>query len=94
MNGIMVNKSYLKGYRFEKRVQKHLESEGWWVKRSGKSSFPDLICVNDGAVWVVECKFNKPDKRAFQELVSLKFRLGCVCSFATNVKGKIVFINV
>ena len=90
----MVNKSYLKGYRFEKRVQKFLEGEGWWVKRSGKSSFPDLICVSGGKVWVVECKWTKPDRKAFQELASLKFRLGCDCSFATNVKGKIVFIIV
>lgn len=37
--------SYHKGYRFERRVKRYLEEEGWTVFRQGKSSFPDLICL-------------------------------------------------
>lgn len=55
----MVNKSYAKGYRFEKRVQKHIQAGGWLVFRQGKSAFPDLICIKDGVLVFVECKMNK-----------------------------------
>lgn len=38
---------YLKGYRFETRVRKYLESKGYYVERRHKSAFPDLICLQD-----------------------------------------------
>ena len=40
-----MNKNYRRGYTFEKRVQKFLESIGYLVIRQGKSSFPDLIAI-------------------------------------------------
>lgn len=55
----MVNKNYAKGYRFEVRVKKHLESKGWTVFRQGKSAFPDLIAIKNGNVILVECKNHK-----------------------------------
>lgn len=74
----MVNKSYAKGYRFEKKVQKHFESDGWYVIRQGKSAFPDLVCIMGVEQhWVcnvmfVECKMNKylskKEKEAFKKL--------------------------
>lgn len=56
---LMPNKSYQKGYRFEKRTQKHLESQGWIITRSAKSRFPDLVCIKHGKAIYVECKYNK-----------------------------------
>lgn len=62
----MVNPSYQKGYRFERRIIKHLESEGYFVVRSGKSKFPDIVALKfdyrkPGNIDVVigECKVNK-----------------------------------
>lgn len=67
----MPNKSYAKGYRFQTRVKKFLEKEGWKVLTSPKSRFPDLtcwrkVCIDDylGSLWIfemmqVECKYNK-----------------------------------
>jgi len=55
----MPNKSYRKGYRLEKRVQKHLESNGWIIIRSAKSRFPDLVAIKHGKVMFVESKYNK-----------------------------------
>lgn len=59
----MPNKNYLIGYRFERRVIKTLEEEGYLVFRQGKSKFPDLIAIkdNDGHidVKILECKVRK-----------------------------------
>lgn len=41
----MANKNYIKGYRLERRVMKRLEEDGYFVRRSGKSAFPDIIAV-------------------------------------------------
>ena len=54
--------SYTKGYRFEKRVQKYFEKEGWVVFRQGKSSFPDLIAIKKGVFCFIECKYSKKGK--------------------------------
>jgi Holliday junction resolvase len=72
----MPNRNYIKGYRFERRVKKHLEKQGWTVFRQGKSAFPDLICLRMNTileavmpnlkdqitdVMLVECKVNEKD---------------------------------
>jgi Holliday junction resolvase len=62
-----MNTPYKKGYRFQRRVKKYLESLGWQVIVRPKSKFPDLHCwkkddIMDTALWViieVECKMNK-----------------------------------
>jgi len=62
----MVNRSYRIGYNFERRVIKHLEDQGYFVIRSGKSKFPDLVAIRRAkldsvcpSVIIVECKVNK-----------------------------------
>jgi len=60
----MSNKNYLKGYNFEKRVKKYLESLGYYVLRQGKSAFPDLIAIKKAekdncAVYAIECKVKR-----------------------------------
>ena len=60
----MPNKSYAKGYRLEKEIMKRLESVGYYVIRSGKSKFPDLIACSKTSItlpkiFYIESKWNK-----------------------------------
>lgn len=54
-----MNKAYLRGYAFERRVRLLFERCGWFVIRSSKSRFPDLIAIKNGRFVFVECKLNK-----------------------------------
>ncbi len=51
----MVNR-YGIGRAFEYEVRDHYKKQGWCVVRSAKSSFPDLVCLKDDKVLLVECK--------------------------------------
>jgi len=55
----MPNKSYQKGYRFQQRVKKILETKGMFVMLSPKSSFPDGIATDGNTTFFLECKMNK-----------------------------------
>ena len=53
-----------KGDRFEYLVKRKLESCGYWVRRAGKSSFPDLVAItklyNSSIIgFFIEVKMNK-----------------------------------
>ena len=61
-----MNRSYRIGYRFQQRVKKHLESEGWNCVVHPRSKFPDIIAWRSlllfspyFEVQMVECKVNK-----------------------------------
>jgi len=58
-----VSKSYIKGYRFEIRVKRKLEKEGYFVVRSaGSHGPPDLVAIGPlGTIHFIECKVNKDD---------------------------------
>jgi len=74
----MPNKSYQIGYRFQLRVKKRLQKEGWFVLTQPKSAFPDMICWKPVTMKIlgdhntykyykvigVECKVNKYLSRA------------------------------
>jgi len=47
---------YAKGRRLEYRVRNFWESQGAFVSRSAKSSFPDLIVITPEETIFVECK--------------------------------------
>ena len=89
----MPNKSYRRGYNFERRVLKFLESNGYFVVRQAKSSFPDLIAINYlGTPIFIECKVNgklsyKEQKRA-EEIVK-KYKVPFF--IAHRYKRRIVF---
>lgn len=89
----MPNKSYRRGYNFERRVLKFLEGKGYFVVRQAKSSFPDLIVINSsGRAIFIECKVNgklsyKEQKKA-EEIVK-KFEVPFL--IAHRYKRKIVF---
>ena len=61
----MPNRSYQKGYGFERRVRKMFEKEGYLVIRSSGSKFPDGVALKgdkghfmtDIIIW--EAKVNK-----------------------------------
>ena len=72
----MVNKSYIKGYNFERTVQAELVKDGWVVVRRGKSSFPDLVCLKPKQrAMFIECKMNKylskEEKERAKELLKI-----------------------
>lgn len=50
--------SYEKGIRFEREIQKLLESNGWFVFRCAESKPLDLIAVRDKRILFIECKSN------------------------------------
>ena len=53
----MPNKRYDAGRRFEYRVKKHLETEGWWCLRSAGSHSPaDIIAIRSGEILLVQAK--------------------------------------
>jgi Holliday junction resolvase len=47
---------YQRGYNFERRVQRHLESQGWYVQPSRGSKKVDLIAARAGEIMAIECK--------------------------------------
>jgi len=90
----MPNKSYRKGYVFEKQVQKWFEDLGFLVIRQGGSKFPDLIAIptkgdNIQEVRLVECKYNKkPSKAEVAAMMQLEQRYNVRCLFAIKKKNK------
>ena len=90
----MASKSYRKGYRFEKEVQKWYEERGFLVFRQGKSKFPDLIAIprkdcSPSVARLIECKYNKkPTKEEIEKLKELEVKYCVVTWFAVKEKGK------
>jgi len=55
----MSGKSYKKGYRFEREIFNLFSSAGFYVIRSaGSHGVFDLVCVKDGVVFGIQCKYN------------------------------------
>jgi len=52
--------NYRKGARFENRVKKHLEQNGWYVMRSaGSHGLADLHAMNPGSIWLIACRTDR-----------------------------------
>jgi len=90
----MPSKSYRRGYRFEKEVQKWFEEHGFFVVRQGKSKFPDLIAIPNSKSFhvfpvFVECKYNKkPSKKEIENLLEIEKEYMVTCFFAIKKKGQ------
>lgn len=89
------NRSYRKGYRFEREVAKHLEKRGFFVIRQGKSRFPDLVAIGRSlikgctTVFFIECKYNKrPDREEIEKLYDLRDRYNAHVRIAYKKKGQ------
>ena len=94
----MTNKNYRKGYRFEQRVKKYLEDKGYFVIRSGKSAFPDLVAIPETCSdfkfpLIVECKLNHRylSKKERKKLKDLENTYNCIAVVASREGREIVF---
>ena len=62
--------NYERGRRFEYRVKRFLEGEGWVVIRAARSKPIDLVALRDGVVLFIECKkrgYVPRDQKDYQE---------------------------
>jgi Holliday junction resolvase len=68
----MSSSPYLKGIRFEYRVQRWFRRHGWFVVREPRSAFPDLIALRKGKLVLVECRVGGSlSRKERRKLVSL-----------------------
>ncbi|RLE83325.1 MAG: hypothetical protein DRJ67_12415 [Thermoprotei archaeon] len=66
----MPNKNYIRGRRFEYRVKRFLEGEGWVVIRAAGSKPIDLVALRGGRILFIECKKGgriSAEQREYQE---------------------------
>ncbi len=89
-----MNRSYKKGYRFERRVKTYLEKKGYRVFRLAGSKPADLIAINNETIYIVECKSNKYiRKEAKTKLIELSKDTMAKPIIAINRNRKILFID-
>lgn len=88
-----MNPFYAKGRRFEHKVRDLFESQGYFVARQAKSSFPDLIALKPQEVVFIECKAGgslpKNDRIKIQNLRQKLNSNYYKLFVATNNKGKV-----
>jgi Holliday junction resolvase len=84
---------YNKGRAFEYRVQRDLESRGWWTIRSAGSKGPaDIVAIKGGKVLLVQCKANAERyKREGLLLAALARSIGAHALIARRVRRKLVY---
>jgi len=84
--------AYRRGYNFERRVIRDLESKGYFVARQARSSFPDLIAIKDGEVLLIECKvrgyLSKKERERIEQIKAITKAKFLV---ARRVKRRIVY---
>jgi Holliday junction resolvase len=63
---------YIRGRRFDYRVQRFFRKLGWFVVRQPHSAFPDLVALRRGAVLLIECRMtgtiSRKERRALVTL--------------------------
>jgi Holliday junction resolvase len=57
VHGKYVLMSYRKGRRLEYVVRDMFKRRGWFVVRAAASKPVDLVCLKDGEIVLVECKY-------------------------------------
>ncbi len=70
---VVVLMSYRRGRRFEYEVRDFFEDRGWLVIRAARSKPVDLVCIKDGRVMLVECKYAggrllKEERKALEKI--------------------------
>lgn len=99
-----MNKNYNSGRKFEYRVKKYLEKEGYYVMRSAGSKSPfDLIAIANNKefftykVLLIQCKHGvKISKKECEVIANLEktFSSNIYCIIAwSKIHGKIEFKN-
>lgn len=87
---------YKKGYRFERKVRKYLETLGYVVFRAAGSKPVDLLVFDCNNGYVIECKVSKKylRKNDINKLMEIYSRTGLIPIFAFREKKKIIFLNL
>lgn len=87
-------KAYVKGRRFEYRVKRELERDGYLVFRTaGSRGVADLVAIKDGAVYLVQCKnrhIKTVSKKEVEELIRICEENSVTPVLAYNDNGCIV----
>ena len=87
---------YRKGYRFERRVRKLLESYGYVVFRTAGSKPVDLLAFSRDKGYVIECKVHRKyiRKEDIDKLLSICEKTGLIPIIAYRENNKVLFINL
>ena len=89
-----MNRSYNKGYRFERRVRKYLEKKGYKVFRLAGSKPADLIAMDNNKIFLIECKVDKkPRRAALEKIIELSKGTPAKPVIAIRINRKIKFID-
>ena len=92
----MGNRSYRKGYEFERRVRKLLEERGYVVFRSAGSKPVDLIVTDGRETYVIECKVNRGDLRRedLERMLKIHRRTRYIPVLAYRGRRGVRFVNL
>lgn len=92
----MPNKNYVSGRRFEYKVKKHLEENGYLVFRSaGSHSIADLIAISKGDTLLIQCKhYGKMPLKELANLIHYARKYDCVPMHAYMEKRKMIIAEV
>ena len=87
--------SYRRGRRLEYEVRDFFESRGWVVVRAAASKPVDLVCLRNGQVVLVECKYNdRPSSKELERLSEFSRATGVRVLLAVRPKyGKLRVID-
>lgn len=67
----MPNRNYEKGRRYEYKIKKELEKQGYTVLRtSGSHGFADLVAVKPKEIRFIQCKAQKAAKKEITKLLA------------------------
>ena len=81
--------------RFEYRVKRRLEAEGYIVFRLLGSRPVDLIAFKNGEILLVECKVSRGiGEKQKERLQKLADEIGAELILATKKKNRIAFIKI
>lgn len=89
--------AYQKGYLFERRVRRLLESQGYYVIRASGSRGPfDLVALKDGEKpLLIQCKVSKAKSKAkIQELVEVASKAGGIAVLVYREGKRLVVSRV
>lgn len=87
--------NYSRGYHLERRVQTHLEDDGYFTLRSGGSKTPvDVAAFKPGQVLFVQVKISDITHDEWNELFWLAYRIGTVPVLASRERRKLAFHRI
>lgn len=87
--------NYRRGYQFERKVKKKLESAGHLVVRSGGSKIPDLVVITPTSRFLVECKKSgRLTQKEKNKYLQIQKKYGLIAYLAFPGEGDIIFEGI